>query len=250
MIQLRVHGRGPGGAPSFAAEFGELARVLLVAGVMTGVLVAGVGSRLAMLLLRVTSPDTVIGVQSDDGFIIGDVTLSGTYNLLNLGALIGVVGAAAYVLVAPWLLGPLWFRRFTVSAVAGALVGSMVVRADGVDFTVLEPLWLAVTLFVGLPALFGWVIGIVVDAVDSPDSWTRRGAMRWALPLVALAFPLGAIASVVVLLAVAALLPVRRAFLPALTSPVGGTVVRAGFLVIAALAFLALGSDLRELELV
>jgi hypothetical protein len=250
VADLRVHGRAFGTAPTYAAEFGELARVLVVAGVPTGVLVGGVGSRLAMLLLRVTSPDSVIGVESDDGFVIGQVTLSGTYNLLNLGVIVGVVGAAAYVLVSPWLIGPLWFRRFTVSVVAGAFVGSMVIHADGTDLTVLEPLWLAVALFVGLPALFGWVIGPVVDAVDSADSWTRRGRLRWTLPLVVLAFPLGAIASVVVLLSVAALLPVRRMSLPALTSPVGGTVVRAGFLIIAVLAFVALGSDLTELELI
>jgi hypothetical protein len=250
VTDLRLHGRAPGSTPTYAADLGELARVLVVAGVPTGVLVAGVGSRLAMLLLRVTSPDSVVGVESDDGFVIGHVTLSGTYNLLNLGVIVGVVGAAVYVLVSPWLTGPLWFRRLTVSVVAGAFVGSMIIHADGIDFTVLEPLWLAVALFVGLPALFGWVIGPVVDAVDSADSWTRRGRLRWSLPLLVLAFPLGAMAGVVVLLGVAALLPVRRRYLPALTSPVGGTVVRAAFLIIAILAFVALGSDLRELELI
>jgi hypothetical protein len=57
-------------------------------------------------------------------------------------------------------------------------------------------------------------------------------------------------AGVLVLLGVAALLPVRRRYLPALTSPVGGTVVRATFLIVAVLAFVALGSDLSELELI
>src|SRR5438445_2427353 len=130
--------------------------VLIVAGIPTGVVVAGVGSRLAMLLLRLTSPEHVHGLVSDDGFVIGRVTLSGTYNLLLIGAAAGVIGAAAYTWVAPWLLGPLWFRRLTTAIGSGVVVGSLLIHSDGVDFRVLEPHWLALALFVLLPALFGW----------------------------------------------------------------------------------------------
>ena len=250
VTEVRVHGRPAGSEPTYFAELGELARVILVAGIATGVLIAGIGSRLGMLLLRLTSPDSAIGIESDDGFIIGEVTLAGTYNLLMLGAAVGVVGAATYVLVTPWLLGPAWFRRFTVSVVAGAFVGSMVIHADGRDFAVLEPLWLAVGIFVGLPAIFGWVIGPVVDSVDRPGSWTRRGRRCWALPVgLAIAFPLAMVPSAVVVGAVALLLPVRRHYLPALTSRVGATVLRACFLFIAVLAFGGLAGDLQDLGL-
>ena len=92
-----------------AQRFLEGFRVLIVGGISAGVILIGVGSRLAMLLLRVTSPDSVRGVESDDGFIMGRVTLAGTYNLLMLGASVGIIGAAAYLLVAPWLIGPKWF---------------------------------------------------------------------------------------------------------------------------------------------
>jgi hypothetical protein len=99
------------GAPTFesVADFrGEVLerwRVIVVAGISVGVVVGGVGSRVAMLVLRLTSPDHVRGVTSDDGFTIGRVTLSGTYNLLLLGAAVGIIGAAAYRVVAPWLIG-------------------------------------------------------------------------------------------------------------------------------------------------
>ena len=79
---------------------------MVVAGVPLGVLVAGLGGRLVMLVLRLTSPDAVQGIETDDGFVIGEVTLGGTYNLLVLGAAVGVIGAAAYIAVAPWLVGP------------------------------------------------------------------------------------------------------------------------------------------------
>jgi hypothetical protein len=172
----------------------ERLRVIVVAGISTGAVVAGLGGRLAMLLLRLTSDDRVDGVKSDDGFTIGEVTLAGTYNLLMLGAAIGLIGAVAYLAVAPWLIGPGWFRRATVAAGSGAVVGSMLVHADGVDFTLLEPTWFAIGLFVALPALFGLAIGVAVDRVAAPGSWTVRGRRRWILPVVAVGcFPLTAL---------------------------------------------------------
>ena len=171
-------------------RFIEGMRVIIVAGIPAGVLLVGVGSRLAMLLLRVTSPERARGVTSDDGFTIGDVTLGGTYNLLFLGAAVGIIGAIAYRMVAPWLLGPTWFRRLTTGLAAAAAVGSMLIHADGIDFTLLGPTWLAVGLFIVLPGVFGALIGSSVDAVGRSDSWTTRGRRRWVLPLAAIAcFP-------------------------------------------------------------
>jgi hypothetical protein len=159
-------------------------RVLIVGGIPVGVLVAGMGSRLAMFLLRVTSPARVVGVISDDGFTIGQVTLGGTYNLLLLGAAVGVIGAGAYQMVAPWLIGPTWFRRLTTGLASAAVVGSMLVHADGIDFTLLKPTWLAIGLFVALPGLFGTLIGSAVVAVSKPESWTSQGRRRWLVPLI------------------------------------------------------------------
>ena len=139
--------------------------LLALAGISTGVVVAGVGSRLAMLVLRLTSHPRVIGIQSDDDFTIGRFTLSGTYNLLVLGAAFGVIGAAVYQWVRPWLIGPQWFRYVTVGLACGAVVGSMLVHADGIDFRALTPTWLAIGLFVALPFLFG--VAIAMDGGSS-----------------------------------------------------------------------------------
>jgi len=168
----------------------EGVRLLVVGGIPAGVVLIGLGSRLGMLLLRVTSPDRVRGRTSDDGFTIGEVTLGGTYNLLLLGAAVGIIGAATYRAVAPRLLGPLWFRRLTTGMAAAAVGGAMLVHADGIDFTVLKPAWLAILVFVALPGLFGACVGPVVDAVARNDSWTNRGRRRWLLPILAIAcFP-------------------------------------------------------------
>ena len=159
-------------------------RVLVVAGVSAGVLVAGCGSRVAMLILRFTSPDTVRGRISDDGFEIGRFTLGGTYNLCVIGAAVGLIGAATYRLVASRLIGPRWFRRSTVALACAVVVGSMLVHDDGIDFHALQPMWLAIGLFVALPAAFGFAIAIAVDrtAAARPTGWRR-----WLPPVVLLA---------------------------------------------------------------
>lgn len=171
----------------------EKMRVLIVGGIPAGVVVVGLGSRVAMFILRITSPASVRGVESDDGFTIGTVTLAGTYNLLLLGAAVGLIGAGAYMLVSPWLIGPLWFRRLTTGLASAVVAGSMLVHADGIDFNLLKPKWLAIGLFVALPGVFGVLIGAWVDRVARPDSWTARGRRRWLLPLLAIVcFPLTA----------------------------------------------------------
>lgn len=223
-------------------------RVLVTSGIPTGVVMVGVGSRLAMLVLRVTSPHHVIGVTSDDGFTIGEVTLAGTYNLLVLGAVVGLIGAAAYQMVAPWLIGPTWFRRVTTGLASGAVVGSMLIHADGIDFKALKPTWLAIGLFIALPGLFGSVIGAAVDRVRRADHWTAQGRRRWLVPLVCVAcFPPTALVVVVaalvfaiwVLVTEAALAQrLRRARLYALA-------MRSAWLIAAVLGLVALINDTR-----
>jgi hypothetical protein len=231
-------------------RFVEGLRVLVVGGISAGVLLVGLGSRLAMLLLRVTSPARVRGVKSDDGFIIGQVTLAGTYNLLVLGAVVGIIGAAAYLMVAPWLIGPLWFRRLTTGLAAAAVVGSMLVHADGIDFTVLKPIWLATGVFIALPGLFGVLVGVIVDAVGRPDSWTARGRWRIVLPVLLIAcFPPSAIIVVVatvifgawvVVSDLDAIRKVRRSAPYALT-------IRAAWLIVAIVGLVAIVNDTQAL---
>jgi hypothetical protein len=166
------------GAP--AAARWVLATAL--AGACTGLIAGGVGGRLAMLALRLTSADPVRGMVSDDGFIIGRVTLAGTFSLLAVGTAFGLLGGFVHRLVAPWLIGPRWFRHLTTAAGCGVVVGAMLIHQDGVDFTALTPHWFAVALFVAVPALYGALIGPVQDRFDHTDSWINRGRFRRFVP--------------------------------------------------------------------
>jgi len=228
----------------------EACRVTTVAGIASGAVLVGLGSRLAMLLLRLTSPDSVHGVTSDDGFVIGEVTLAGTYNLLQLGAAVGIIGAVTYRLVSPRLIGPLWFRRLTTGVAAAAVAGAALIHADGVDFRVLGPLWVAIALFLALPFVFGTFVGSVVDAVARPDSWTVRGRRAWIVPVVSIAcFPL--IAPVVIVAVVVVAVTTWLGSIGMLgrwrTAVAYVLAVRAVWLSIALAGLVALIGDIREL---
>lgn len=226
-------------------------RILIVAGIPFGVLVAGVGSRVAMFLLRMTSPESIIGVQSDDDFEIGRFTFGGTYNLLTIGALVGFVGAAAYRVVRTRLIGPKWFRRATTGLASGAVVGSMLVHADGIDFRLLKPTWFAITLFVALPALFGTFIGPFVDRVADEGSWTRDGRRRWMLPTISLlAFPPMILVLPFTAAAVTAFVALRRIDVVqrARATKAYGLVVRAVWLSVAVLGAFALIDDITDIS--
>jgi hypothetical protein len=232
------------------SELLEGLRVLIVGGIPVGVVVAGIGSRLAMLLLRITSPDSVRGAESDDGFIIGTFTLGGTYSLMLLGAIVGVIGAGVYLVIAPRLIGPLWFRRLTTGLGSAAVVGSMLIHADGIDFTLLEPTWLAIGLFVLLPGIFGVVIGPAVDSVGRDGSWTRNLQRPWVLPVIlVVCFPM---TIVIVLFAATILLiwiPMRST--QEVNNIVGsrywGVAVQAAWLFVAVAGLMALLDDVGQL---
>jgi hypothetical protein len=158
---------------------------ITAAGSVSGLLVGGVGGRLAMMLLAARNPDAT-GVISDDGFQIGRFTMSGTLNLLLATTLIGVIGGAVYLGLRRLTLGPPWFRTLSLSAGAAIVVGSMLVHTEGVDFTVLKPALLAVALFVAIP--FGYVTLLIMlgERVLADDGWFNRApAGRALIPLVA-----------------------------------------------------------------
>lgn len=223
-------------------------REVVAVGLITGFVVGGVGSRLAMLLLRLTSPDSVVGVESDDGFLIGQVTLGGTYGLLVIGVAFGILGAAFYRLLAPWLIGPTWFRSLTTALGCGAVVGAMLVHSDGIDFRLLEPTWLAIALFIAIPAGFGALVGPTTTWVQRPGTWLSTGRGRW-LPAAVLLFPaaLVTVAMVTVALVASTLFRPLQLVASLQRNVVTSTVVRAAWLGVAVLGLSALVSDISEL---
>ncbi|CAM3302946.1 hypothetical protein NODU109028_10355 [Nocardioides dubius] len=167
-----------------AAAIRRLAAVT-AAGALLGVLVGGVGGRLAMLLLARLNPDAS-GVVSDDGFVMGRFTLAGSLNLLLVAGALGVLGAAIYLVLRPLLIGPRWFQVLAISLGPAVVVGEQLVHVDGVDFTLLEPVWLAIALFLLIPGVYTALLTLLAERWLAPGSAFWRGPL-WlaALPLLA-----------------------------------------------------------------
>jgi hypothetical protein len=155
------------------------------AGFLAGVLIGGVGGRLAMLALRLTSEPSLHGVSTDDGFTIGRVSLQ-TLFLLGVTAGLGMAGGLFYLVVRRWIPSP-W--RIPLMTLFFALVGGAgLIGPSAVDFSVLSPLPLAVALFVVIPAAYGAMMPWIAERLLREDSILRRGRWAWVVGLVPLLF--------------------------------------------------------------
>ncbi len=154
---------------------GRLA-VVATTGLGLGVLVGGVLGRLAMFVLVRASP-AADGLVSDDGFEMGRFTVAGSLNLLMVGGVLGIAGAAVYAAVR-WLQLPgLAWRVAATSVCSGVGVGALLVHRDGLDFTLLRA-DLAIALFVAVPAVYGGLLALVVETFlgRHPAGFTRPWA--------------------------------------------------------------------------
>ncbi|HVG74320.1 MAG TPA: hypothetical protein VM824_02985 [Thermoleophilaceae bacterium] len=169
-------------------EWPRYVAVSLGAGLAAGVLAAGAGGRLMMRLLGATSPD-VHGLTTEAGEIIGEITLGGTLAfLVFVGLPAGFLSGGLYALVAP-LLPSGRARGVALGVLLLVLFATRIdpLRADSIDFLLLEPAWLAVLGFSALALLQG----MLVAALAPPPKPVARSrvliAGRIALAVVVLA---------------------------------------------------------------
>lgn len=157
----------------------------LMGGFLCGLVIGGIGGRLAMFLLRVTSDPALSGRETDDGFIIGSFTGS-TFFLLIFTALIGLIGGLFYLIVRNWFSERT--RPLMMGLLSAAVGGALIVRPDGIDFTELEPRPLAIALFVVIPALGGIAMSLLIERLlRSAEARSKRGLILVLLPLLPVA---------------------------------------------------------------
>ncbi|MGH2529491.1 MAG: hypothetical protein ACRDH0_09205 [Actinomycetota bacterium] len=158
----------------------------VTAGFIAGLAIGGVGGRLAMFVLRLTSDPALRGLKTDDDFTIG-IFSGATLFLVFLTAIAGAVGGLVYLAVRAWL--PERARPWLFATLTGVVGGALVIRPDGIDFTLLEPLWLAVVMFVALPASYGVAVSLLAERFLASHS-AFTGPWAWVAGLVLL-LPLG-----------------------------------------------------------
>ena len=217
------------------------------AGFLTGAAIGGIGGRLAMFVLRLTSDPALRGLKTDDDFTIG-VFSGATMFLLVFTALGGMVGGIFYLVVRSWL--PKSARPWIFGAFTAVVGGALVIRPDGIDFTLLEPLWLAVVMFIALPAAYGVAVSLLAERFLASDS-AFAGPWAWiAGPVLLLPLGLfGPAGLAVIALIVAAFFLSRSA--PQIgslwTSAPVAWIGRAGLVAIGALAAASLLRDVTEI---
>lgn len=175
----------------FGSLFG-LARHIVaagLAGVVTGLLVGGVGGRVFMRIAGAAAADTAQGRTTEAGFTVGQITAGGSLGLIIfVGTFVGITGAVLYLVFRPWLA---WTGRWRGVAYGLMLfaVGSAtsdVMNPDNIDFRILGNQALVVAMIVALFVVFGlvmdWMFGVVDRRLPASE-----GSARWAYTLLALA---------------------------------------------------------------
>ena len=150
----------------------------IFAGAIFGALIGGVAGRIAMRLVFLIDRDTE-AAQTDFG-TIGEFTLGGSFTLLVLCTIAGVLGGVAYVALRRWLP---W------SGVArGSFFGLMAMFGPGViflgeiDLQIAEPAVAIYFMFIALIVAYGICVALLTDrlhaepAID-PDPRTRLVTM-------------------------------------------------------------------------
>ncbi|MBI5157269.1 MAG: hypothetical protein HZA58_04560 [Acidimicrobiia bacterium] len=171
------------------ARFGRIALAGAIAGAAAGLLWGGIGGRIAMRVIFLTSDSSLSGLQSDDDFTIGQFTSATMFLVMSTTIIGGFVGPVLALLRSA-------VRDRTVivatgfAVAAGAFIGGIIVHADGIDFRLLEPLTLTVGLFVLIPAGAAFTGVFVLDHLLRPNGRIARLPAGLAMAISAFAmFP-------------------------------------------------------------
>jgi len=156
-----------------------------LAGGVAGVLVLGVGGRLVMRFAAILNPDAT-GRSTENGNLIGDITLDGTLALVLFGGLIlGLMASVVWTAISPWVPGSGVRRALLAASAAVALGGIAVIQSDNRDFFILGSDLVIIAMFVGLIAAFGFCVSMLDERFDK--RMVRPGSDPRGFTLAALA---------------------------------------------------------------
>lgn len=142
--------------------------VFMLAGMLSGALVGGLGGRVVMrvsgYLYQRENPGVSIVTESS-GEPVGQISLQGTIDLIVESAFSGAAIGLLLLLVAPWLPRSGWRRSGVFGLLLLAVVGSLVIDPGSRDLRTFGPVLLNIGMFATLivaagmltPLIFGWL---------------------------------------------------------------------------------------------
>lgn len=148
----------------------------LAAGFVSGLVIGGLLGRAAMRLLALTSPPIAQGRLTDDGARVGEFTLTGSAVLaVSLGVAGLVLLGVSYPLARRVLPASRRGRVAGFALLTGSVGGALLVHGYGsFDYTILQPTWLAVTLFLLVPTAAGASTAFLAEAWGTSAATVRR----------------------------------------------------------------------------
>jgi hypothetical protein len=158
-----------------------------MSGALFGALIGGVAGRIVMRLIFLFDKSTD-GARTDFG-TVGEITVGGSFTLLMLSTITGVIGGIFYVGLRRWL--PF------AGAARGVLFGLLMAFAPGliflgeVDLQIFEPAVPFYWTFIGLIVVYGVCVALLTDRLHAPHELRLGSGSELALRV---AHALGAIA--------------------------------------------------------
>jgi hypothetical protein len=135
-----------------------------LAGAVAGLLGLGLGLRVAMRLIALLNQDDF--VFTENGNVVGEITLSGTLGVVIAGGIGGVFLGLLYGIVRSWLPSRGWRRGTFYGALLSAAFGTFLVDSESLDFALLDHDAISIALLLACPVLFGTMLGALVDRLE------------------------------------------------------------------------------------
>jgi hypothetical protein len=186
----------PQSAVAAAQDAVRSVATVLAAGLVAGFLVVGLGGRLVMRILGATSGDRAQGRLTEADEVVGEITFGGSLGfVLFVGLLVPAGASLLYLAFRRFLPGPAWIGGLIFGLLLLATFGiDDPLSSDNVDFKILAPLPLAVTLVVVTALLFGVTFAALAARLDhrvgliADPGWKKKKIAYFSL--IALVFPL------------------------------------------------------------
>jgi hypothetical protein len=167
------------------------AAIVAIGSGIAGAIVGGLGSRIVMRLAALAAPE-VRGAVTENGAVVGEITLAGTVALMVFAGVVSTaLGAGAFVVARPWLPRRTVPRGLVFGGFLLATMGASVIDASNPDFVILGDRLLNVVMFSSLFLAFGVVASAACATLEArvPDA-TSLSPRMWvvsavcALPLI------------------------------------------------------------------
>ncbi len=142
-------------------------------GGLSGLIAGGVGSRVAMRLIALAD-SSADGTFTDSKATVGEFTMGGTFGLLMLGTVAGVMGGLLYLGLRRWLPVPPAWNGMAFSVFTFVTVGFLLFDSANADFQIFEPVLLVIGLFSMLFFVNGLLLAALMDRFHPEPEYKAR----------------------------------------------------------------------------